>query len=104
MTSRIFTDAEQVVFDHLWSQKQKHRDTHAFVTTTKDLTLKKWNGKHPPEENMKACPVKAGSTLKVVMVSRLGDFGLTDDLTADYGYHLRLDWTDPAITDLRFNQ
>jgi hypothetical protein len=36
-----------------------------------------------------------------VMVSRFGDCGLTDDLAADNGYGLRLDWEDAAMTDIR---
>lgn len=65
--------------------------------------MSEWNGKHLPsiEANMRTYLVPKGSTLKVVMVSRFGDCGLTDDLETDYGYGLRLDWEDAAMTDIR---
>jgi hypothetical protein len=50
---------------------------------------------------MLAIDIPAGATLKIVLISRLGDFGLTDDLTAEYGYRIRLPWDSPAITNLR---
>jgi hypothetical protein len=38
--------------------------------------------------------VPAGQTVKLVMVSRLGDVGLTEDLTAENGYGIRLQLSD----------
>jgi hypothetical protein len=45
--------------------------------------------------------IPVGQTLKIVMVSRFGDAGLTDNLKADYGYSVRLDWEDAAMTNIR---
>lgn len=45
-----------------------------------------------------------GSTLRIVMVSRFGDCGLTDDLSAELGYSVRLNWEDAAMTDIRLTQ
>lgn len=71
-----------------------------FATLKKDVTLQiyagYWEGMKPV---MKQREVPAGSTVKIVMHSRFGDVGITDDLTADYGYGARL---DPAeLADIR---
>jgi hypothetical protein len=39
---------------------------------------------------MKATPYKAGDLVKVVMVSRLGDCGITKDLEKEHGYAARV--------------
>jgi len=59
--------------------------------------LRKWNG-HGANPEFTEIPVTPDMVLKCVMVSRLGDCGLTDDLTAENGYHLRLypDDLDPV--------
>lgn len=41
--------------------------------------------------NMKPTPYKAGDLVKVVMVSRFGDCGITTDLTKQYGYAARVE-------------
>ncbi len=65
----------------------------AYATVTQPVVLHKWNGSHYPttEANMTRVDVPAGTTLKIVMVSRFGDCGLTDDLNAENGYSLRVD-------------
>lgn len=35
--------------------------------------------------------VPTGTRVKIVMSSRLGDVGITEDLTAERGYNLRID-------------
>lgn len=42
------------------------------------------------EPAMKPTPYKAGDLVKVVMVSRFGDCGITTDLKAEYGYAARV--------------
>ena len=80
------------------------RPTNAYVTITRPVTLKKWNGKHYPsvEVNTVTEEVPAGTTLKIVIVSRFGDCGLTDDLAAIYGYHARIDLDSPALSNIRW--
>jgi hypothetical protein len=34
--------------------------------------------------------VKKGTPVKIVMVSRFGDVGITDNLKAEHGYHARV--------------
>lgn len=47
----------------------------------------RWEG-NAPQFNTVSCP--AGQTVKIVMVSRLGDIGITEDLSADVGYGARV--------------
>ena len=76
----------------------------AYCTAAKDLIFNKWNGHHPVEKNTKDVKIPKGTTLKIVMVSRFGDCGLTDNLKADHGYHLRVDFDDDGdIEDIRWN-
>jgi hypothetical protein len=103
-TKRTLTKAESKVIDALYDRKDFGQLTHAYVTTTEELTLLVWNQHHPVEENTTKKVVPPGSTLKIVMVSRLGSIGLTDDLDADHGYHIRLDPADAAITDIRWER
>jgi len=98
---RNLTDDEIGVIKELYQNKNDYKDTHAYVTTSTEVILKKWNGIHPPENNTVDFKVPPGTTLKIVMVSRFGDCGLTDDLNAVIGYHLRVDFDDPSIKDIR---
>ena len=101
-----------MIIEELYRRKNVHFDepdkgiqhTHAYVTITRPLVLKKWNGKHHPsvEANMTYEEKPAGTTLKIVMVSRFGDCGLTDDLNAEFGYHVRVDLDSPALSNLRW--
>lgn len=47
----------------------------------------KWNGHNEPETPF---VWEEGKVVKVVMVSRFGDCGITDDLDAEFGYHTRV--------------
>ena len=38
--------------------------------------------------------IPAGTTVKIVMVSRLGDVGITDDLSKEHGYQRRVSFED----------
>lgn len=98
---RTLTVAEETVLHKLYTAKELHLQANAYVTTTQELPMTEWNGRHPVEKNQTTRTIPAGTTLKIVMVSRFGDCGLTDDLEAEYGYGLRLDLVDPAITDIR---
>lgn len=75
--------------------------THAYVTSTVPITMHRWKGHC-------ACPefiddiVPAGSTLKIVMISRFQDVGLTDDMSAENGYHVRVPLDSADIKDYRW--
>lgn len=58
-----------------------------------------WNGKHPVDDNSTYRTVPAGTTVKIVMVSRFGDVGITEDLSAEHGYEARVGFD--LLTNLR---
>lgn len=55
----------------------------------KDIQMSVWNQKHPVEENITKHTTKAGIKLRVWMVSRFGDVGVTDNLINPIGYDAR---------------
>ena len=50
-----------------------------------------WNQRRKGEPEFTDRVVPVGGTVKIVMASRFGDVGLTDDLKAEHGYHIRVD-------------
>lgn len=66
-----------------------------YMTTKEPITLKIWNGhswqRMGKESEYTDKPLPIGTRVKIVMVSRFGDVGITDDLTSENGYHLRID-------------
>lgn len=99
---RTLTPQEEEVVEQLYKHKRAFESYCGYVTTAKPLTLKKWNGKYPvSDENHENVEVPPNTTLKIVMVSRLGDLGLTDDLKAVSGYHIRVDIDSDSIKDIR---
>jgi len=98
---RKLTAKEELVLRRLYIAKEGFKHETAYCTAARGLVLHKWNGQHPVPENSTDVPVPAGTTLKIVMVSGLGDCGLTDDLDAQHGYHLRVDPDGDEIADIR---
>ena len=98
------TPEEIAIIEELYRRKDNFQNTNAYVTVTQPVVLRKWNGNHYPstEANMTDVHVPAGTTLKIVMVSRFGDCGLTDDLDADTGYSLRVDLDSDVISNIRW--
>ena len=98
------TQEEIAVIEELYRRKDEFKRTHAYVTVTQPVVLRKWNGQHHPslEANITNVPISAGTTLKIVMVSRFGDCGLTDDLNAENGYSLRVDFDSDVISNIRW--
>lgn len=62
-----------------------------YMTTKEPITLKIWNQRRPGEPEYTEKPLPVGTRVKIVMASRMGDVGITDDLSAELGYHLRID-------------
>jgi hypothetical protein len=101
--TRELTPVETAAIEEMYRRKAKRMPTDGYATTAAPLEMSKWNGHHHPsvEANMTYTPIPVGTTLKIVMASRLGDCGLTDDLAADYGYGLRMIWEDAALSNIR---
>lgn len=81
----------------------KMRACLGYITTALPVPM----GRSDPDKSPWEAPAKIippGSTLRIVMISRFGDFGLTDDLSAQFGYDVRLNFEDAAIADIRLTK
>lgn len=73
-----------------WVPHERATWPFRYMTTKVPVTLHKWNGQHPVDKNTTDTVLPVGTRVKIVMVSRMGDVGITDDLRAEHGYHLRV--------------
>jgi hypothetical protein len=102
------------LYEALWQAKcQQGGPTplKGYATVYQPLTLDEtmltptghtvWNDRGPITRAVDLLP---GATVKIVMVSRLGDFGITSHLERDYGYALRVTPDDPRFTDWRLTR
>ena len=74
--------------DFLWMPHRPDTWPFRIVTLMRDVPFSKWNGHNAPATTG-IWP--AGTTVKIVMVSRFGDFGITDNVNAEHGYHARVE-------------
>lgn len=51
----------------------------------------RWDGNHPV---MREVPCESGQKVRIVMVSRFGDIGITENLDAENGYGARVNLED----------
>ena len=70
----------------------------AFAILTTDLHVKRCRGHGIPEESV---VLKKGQRVKIVMASRFGDVGITDDLTAENGYIHRIPIDSDVLVDIQ---
>jgi hypothetical protein len=90
---RELSPDEQAIVLELYRRKDAwDLPTHAYVTTVNPIAFTSGDPKKIPP----------GTTLKIVMVSRFGDCGLTDDLKANHGYQTRIAWHDSSIKNIRW--
>lgn len=68
-------------------------------TLKREVKFQIWHG-HGAKPEFTYRMVPAGTKVKIVMVSRFGDVGITDNLAAEYGYSARisLDDMEPVAT------
>jgi hypothetical protein len=69
------------LLDHGWVPHKPETWPYRFARLRKPVTMLHLRNSKDVE-----VPVEAGQTVKIVMVSRFGDVGITEDLTAEYGY------------------
>ena len=79
---------------------EPHQVPHGWMfgkvfTLLKDVIGEEWNGRHPVEENVTHRVLPTGSRVKVTVVSRFYDCGITDDLLREIGGYLAR--VDPGI-------
>lgn len=89
-----------------WMDGQNHLkewyDYEIYAYTTKDVVMSVWNGKHPVDMNRTEHTCPAGTRVRVWMVSRFGDVGVTDNLINPKGYHVRGLDADVDLRDYEF--
>jgi hypothetical protein len=71
--------------------------------TKKDFQMSVWNQVHPVEKNTKVHVCKAGTRVRIWMVSRFGDVGITDNLENPHGYDCRGVDPDKDLEDIRID-
>ena len=86
------------------TDKKYWGDFEIYAKTNKDITMSVWNGKHHPsvEENCEKHICKAGTRVRIWMVSRFGDVGITDNLIDPKGYNARGVDADADLFDYEF--
>jgi hypothetical protein len=89
-----------------WKPEQRHLqgwyDYEIYATTLRDFQMQVWNGTHPVEENTVTHTCPAGSRVRVWMVSRFGDVGVTDNLVDPIGYRTRGVNADKDLIEYEF--
>lgn len=100
--TRTPTPEEDKAIETMYLRKAKHQPPHGYITTTAPIPMGSKDGDGPWGPNPDRI-IPAGATLKIVMVSRMGDCGLSDNLEADYGYDVRLNWEDAAMSNIRLD-
>lgn len=76
-----------------WVPHQRETWPWRIGTLKRDVEMRTWHGwGAKPEFTYYTVP--AGTPVKIVMVSRFGDVGITTDLSADIGYSARVDLSD----------
>lgn len=86
----IEPDLRGHAMDHGWIPHEPETWKYRFASLREPLTMKVWNQRKPNLPEYTDVPLDAGTRIKIVMVSRFGDVGITNDLTAKYGYHARV--------------
>lgn len=109
-----FTREKNPLFFKLWdiSSVRKYQDKQSdlkgwwdyniYAKTVKDIEMNVWNGKHPVEPNCIKHICKAGTRVRVWMVSRFGDVGITDNIENPKGYDVRGLDADLDLVDYEF--
>ena len=84
--------ADDVSFDTLFLMKGTiWWSLEITATLTCDAEMHTWNGNHPVNENTTKSVCTKGTQVRVWMVSRFGDVGITANLKNPCGYDIRLD-------------
>lgn len=93
--------AKSVITDHKEIMGRPEYEPHGWMLGEKFalnidiLDAEEWTGKHSEDGPiMEPHPLYTGDHVKVTMVSRFGDCGITDNLSAKFGYISRVDPTE----------
>jgi hypothetical protein len=86
-----------MTFEEAWTYKQRIPDMELYGVLKRSVTMRTWNGRHPVEENSTTHVAAEGTKVRIWMVSRFGDIGVTDNLKDPYGYDARIDPEDVEL-------
>jgi hypothetical protein len=76
---------------HGWLPHKPETWQYRYATLRRPLIMQHYLGRwEMGQPAMRDVPLEAGTRVKIVMVSRLGDVGITEDLAADNGYGARV--------------
>ena len=101
--TRTLTPEENAAIEEMYRRKAAHKSPQGYVTLAAPVPYGSTDDKGPWGPNP-AKIIPAGATMKIVMVSRFGDCGLCDNLSAEYGYDVRLGWDDAAMFNIRLTR
>lgn len=68
---------------HGWMPHEPQTWRYRFASLKYSIVGQRWNQRKPGLPEYTDVPMAAGQRVKIVMVSRLGDVGITDDLTEE---------------------
>lgn len=78
--------------DYGWVPHKPETWTYKFAKLREPLVMQHYTGKwQDGKPQFREVPCEAGQTVKIVMVSRFGDVGITENLTAETGCGARVD-------------
>jgi hypothetical protein len=104
----VFFELFELKCVNKWRPEEKHLkdwgDYEIYATTTKDFTMSVWNGRHPVDENSTTYICPSGTRVRVWMVSRFGDAGITDNLVNPHGYNVRGVDADKDLINLEYKE
>ena len=81
------------IFKLLWLIKchDQWNNCVIYAVTTEDVEMHVWNGKHCEDKDFARHICPAGTKVRIWMVSRFGDIGITDNLIDPVGYDARVE-------------
>lgn len=109
----VRTPAEEELIDGMYRQKAANEwdKPFGFVTLGSPIPYGTRSDQDPDPQKHKGPwagghekVIPAGTTMRIVMVSRMGDCGLSDNLEATHGYEIRFNWDDAVLTDIRLTK
>lgn len=98
--TRKTTPEEDAAIEEMYRRKSRFESPQGYITLVAPIPYGSTDDQGPWGPNpLRIIP--AGTSMKIVMVSRFDDCGLSDDLAAEWGYDVRLGWDDAAMSHIR---
>ena len=91
------------LFDELWARKRRGERYSAIATLALPVTMRHFVGWVGGQHRTQVVECPAGTTVRIVMVSRFGDFGITERLDTRHGYGARVMPDSGILTNCRMD-